>query len=113
MGNAEIAAALKAGGLVMNSAEPANTVGSILTRRFDQVGDIVKVGRGVWGLQEWYPNRSFKKKPEKGDNGGGGDAVSDATSAPKQPSEPPLSAPQGSATPLAQVHPLPRQRDRA
>lgn len=70
MGNAEIAAALQAGGLVMGSAEPSNTVGSILTRRYDQVGDIVKVGRGIWGLQEWYPNRSFKKKSDKGNNGG-------------------------------------------
>jgi hypothetical protein len=26
------------------------------------------VGRGTWGLKEWYPGRSFKK--EKGDNGG-------------------------------------------
>jgi DNA-directed RNA polymerase delta subunit len=22
----------------------------------------VKVGRGTWGLKEWYPNRDFKKK---------------------------------------------------
>jgi hypothetical protein len=45
-------------------------VGSVLSRRFDQVGDIVKVGRGVWGLAEWYPNRSFKRKGSpKGENG--------------------------------------------
>jgi hypothetical protein len=25
------------------------------------VGDAVRVGRGTWGLKEWYPNRSFKK----------------------------------------------------
>lgn len=60
MGNAEIAAALKAGGLVLNSADPVNTIGSVLTRRFSQVGDVVRVGRGIWGLKEWYPNRSFK-----------------------------------------------------
>lgn len=67
LGNADIVAAFKAGGLHMNSADPINTVGSVLTRRFNTVGDIVKVGRGVWGLQEWYPNRSFKKKPDKGE----------------------------------------------
>ena len=65
MSNPEIANALIAGGLVMNSAEPANTVGSVVTRRFAQIGDIVKVGRGVWGLKEWYPNRSFKPTSPK------------------------------------------------
>ena len=63
MANPEIAASLKAGGLAMNSREPANTIGSVLTRRFQQVGDIVRVERGQWGLAEWYPNRNFKKKP--------------------------------------------------
>jgi hypothetical protein len=38
----------------------------VLNRRFLQVGDIVRVGRGTWGLKEWYPNRSFKA-PSKGD----------------------------------------------
>lgn len=60
MGNPEIAKELAAGGLVMNSADPVNTVGSVLTRRFNQVGDVVKVARGTWGLKEWYPNRTFK-----------------------------------------------------
>lgn len=60
--NPDIAAAFKAGGLILNSAEPANTIGSVLTRRFNEVGDIVKVGRGTWGLKEWYPGRSFKKE---------------------------------------------------
>jgi hypothetical protein len=59
--NPEIAALFKAGGMVMNSKEPANTIGSVLTRRFSEVGDVVRVGRGIWGLKEWYPNRSFKK----------------------------------------------------
>lgn len=58
--NAEIVQAFKDGGLILNSAEPLNTVGSVLNRRFIQVGDVVRVGRGVWGLKEWYPNRSFK-----------------------------------------------------
>lgn len=62
LNNPEIAAALKAGGLHLNSKEPVNTIGSVLTRRFNDVGDVVKIGRGTWGLAEWYPSRSFKKK---------------------------------------------------
>ena len=58
----DICTALRAGGLVMNSIEPVNVVGSVLARRFHQVGDIVRVGRGTWALAEWYPNRSFKKE---------------------------------------------------
>lgn len=61
MGNAEIWNKLKAGGLHLNSAEPINTIGSVLSRRFDKVGDIVRVGRGTWGLAEWYPGRSFRR----------------------------------------------------
>ncbi|WP_375390938.1 winged helix-turn-helix domain-containing protein [uncultured Sphingomonas sp.] len=64
MGNAEIASELKAGGLVLTSAEPANVVGSVLSRRFIQVGDVVKVSRGTWGLKEWYPGRNFKATPK-------------------------------------------------
>jgi hypothetical protein len=68
--NPEIAALFKAGGMAMNSQQPANTIGSVLTRRFSEVGDVVRVGRGTWGLKEWYPNRSFKKDKEtaKGDD---------------------------------------------
>jgi hypothetical protein len=62
MSNADIATALKQGGLVMSvNTDPQNTIGSVITRRFQQVGDIVKVGRGVWGLKEWYPNRTFDR----------------------------------------------------
>ncbi|MEX2126734.1 MAG: winged helix-turn-helix domain-containing protein [Xanthobacteraceae bacterium] len=69
--NPEIAALFKAGGLVLNSREPANTIGSVLTRRFAEVGDVVRVDRGTWGLKEWYPNRSFGKKDAKvADKGG-------------------------------------------
>jgi hypothetical protein len=59
--NPDIAAAFKAGGLHLRSKDPVNTVGAVLTRRSLEVGDIVKIGRGVWGLKEWYPGRSFKK----------------------------------------------------
>lgn len=62
MSNTEIVGALKTGGLAMNSADPINTVGSVLTRRFNTAGDIVRMGRGIWGLAEWYPGRNFKKK---------------------------------------------------
>jgi DNA-directed RNA polymerase delta subunit len=67
--NPDIAAAFKRGGLAMNSKDAVNTIGSVLTRRANEVGDLVKVDRGTWGLKEWYPNRSFKKgqqveKPE-------------------------------------------------
>ena len=75
--NPEIAALFKAGGMAMNSQQPANTIGSVLTRRFSEVGDVVRVGRGTWGLKEWYPNRSFKKdkEPAKGDDPAAGEAT--------------------------------------
>lgn len=60
MGNPEIAKELQSGGLVLTSKEPANVIGSVLTRRFNDVGDVVKIGRGIWGLKEWYPGRNFK-----------------------------------------------------
>ena len=43
---------------------------SVLTRRYNETGDIVRVGRGVWGLKEWYPGRNFNKKDaSKNDEG--------------------------------------------
>lgn len=60
LNNAEIVQAFSRGGLILNSEDKLNTVGSVLNRRFIQVGDVVRVGRGTWGLKEWYPNRSFK-----------------------------------------------------
>ena len=93
LGNADIAKALQAGGVVMNSSDPANTIGSVLTRRFNTVGDIVRVGRGIWGLAEWYPNRTFKKKA--GTNGDDKSVVDNTgaetptdSNEPEQPSEP-------------------------
>ncbi|WP_324829097.1 winged helix-turn-helix domain-containing protein [Qipengyuania zhejiangensis] len=79
MGNKEIAKELAAGGLVMKSADPVNTVGSVMTRRFNQVGDVVRVGRGTWGLKEWYPNQSFKPsaKPSEPAETVASDRVSD------------------------------------
>lgn len=84
MGNAEIAKELTEGGLVMSAnTEHQNIVGSVLTRRFQQVGDIVRVGRGVWGLKEWYPNKTFK--PHMKSNG---DAFKSDPTERESPSEP-------------------------
>jgi hypothetical protein len=60
MGNADILADLKVGGLVLTSNDPLNVVSSVLMRRFKNEGDIVRVERGIWGLKEWYPGRNFK-----------------------------------------------------
>ena len=60
MGNVDIARELQEGGLKFTGTDPVNVVGSVLTRRFNNVGDVVKVGRGIWGLKEWYPGRTFK-----------------------------------------------------
>lgn len=64
---AEIVSALEAGGVELTSADKNNTVGSLLLRRFYNVGDIVRVNRGVWGLQEWYPGRKFAKGRKVGE----------------------------------------------
>jgi hypothetical protein len=56
---AEILAGLEAGGLSLSGA---NVVASILSRRQRDVGDVVSPKRGVWGLREWYPGRTFPKK---------------------------------------------------
>jgi hypothetical protein len=31
-----------------------------------QLGIIVRVSRGVWGLQEWYPNQRFARRGAEG-----------------------------------------------
>jgi DNA-directed RNA polymerase delta subunit len=80
--NPDISAAFKRGGLVLNSKDPINTIGSVLTRRSNEVGDLVKVGRGTWGLKEWYPGRSFKK----GATADSRDAHEDAVEQPKEQS---------------------------
>lgn len=83
MGNPEIARELQAGGLAMNSTDPVNTVGSVLTRRFNQFGDVVKISRGTWGLKEWYPNRTFKPASKaKASNAPEADADGDTANVP-------------------------------
>ena len=63
--NDEILAALKAGGMLLTSKDPINTVGSVLYRDWTQGGDIVRVSRGVWGLAEWNPR--LRKRAGNGD----------------------------------------------
>lgn len=75
MTNSEILAELKAGGVVLTGADPLNVVGSVLTRRFNNVGDVVRVGRGIWGLKEWYPNRNFKPGSKQSQSDAPDDAV--------------------------------------
>lgn len=65
LGNAEILQNLQAGGMVLTGADPLNVVSSVLTRRFNTVGDVVRVSRGTWGLKEWYPGRNFGRSPGK------------------------------------------------
>lgn len=60
LANAEILQNLQAGGMVLTGSDPLNVVSSVLTRRFNTVGDVVRVSRGTWGLKEWYPGRNFK-----------------------------------------------------
>lgn len=71
----------------MASADPINTVSTVLGRRSEKVGDIVRLERGRWKLKEWYPNRSFRRnaKPENGE-------AKPSTSAPEPPSAPTLDA---------------------
>lgn len=65
---ADIVAHLEAGGLILTGANKSNTIGSVLNRRQKNVGDIVNVKRGTWGLKECYPGRNFgKKSPEESD----------------------------------------------
>jgi hypothetical protein len=62
MGAQEIADSLRMGGLVLQSETPANTIASVLSRAFNAGSDIVRVSRGMWGLQAWYPNQRFNRK---------------------------------------------------
>ena len=80
----DITAELERGGLPVASSR---TIASVLHRRSRDVGDFVSPKRGVWGLKEWYPGRSFGKA-EGSEKGG-----SNEPSEPEQPSEPTLIVP--------------------
>jgi len=82
MAPADILQALEKGGLMVAST---NVIGSVLNRRQRDVGDVVSPKRGQWGLKEWYPGRTFGKKPKSF----GEDSVSENSSEPEQPGEPP------------------------
>lgn len=59
----EIATDLRTGGLHLQTDTPSNTVTSVLSRAFSAgAGDIVRVSRGQWGLQEWYPTQRVSRK---------------------------------------------------
>ena len=89
MNSADIVAELEAGGLVLTGAKKSNTVGSVLNRRQNKVGDVVSVTRGMWGLKEWYPGRSFgKKSPEGSDSSRGSDPVEGTPTEPSEPEQP-------------------------
>lgn len=60
----EITVAVNRGGLPVSK----ESVSAILMRDANAGGEIYKVGRGVWGLSEWYPGlakRGKKKGTEK------------------------------------------------
>lgn len=60
-GTGDIAEALKRGGIQAGiQGNFPNTVGSVLNRNYMNGGGIVKVGRGTWGLADWYPNKPRK-----------------------------------------------------
>ncbi|MEM6973897.1 MAG: hypothetical protein AAF577_13940 [Pseudomonadota bacterium] len=65
MSPVDLVEALEAGGLLLSGTNKPNTVGSVLNRRQRQVGDIVSPKRGMWGLKEWYPGRTFTKKQDE------------------------------------------------
>jgi len=41
---------------------PKNTVGSVLNRPFHSGSEIMRISRGMWGLQESYPNQRFARR---------------------------------------------------
>lgn len=64
----EIAELLKRGGMV-GSDNFANSVGVALHREDKNEGDIMKIGRGTWGLTVWYPGKKRGGKKSNGEEG--------------------------------------------
>lgn len=52
MHTSQIVPPLQSGGVKLTSVDPINTVNSILNRRANSVGDIVRVGRSMWALKD-------------------------------------------------------------
>ena len=96
MSPVEIVHALEAGGLLLSGSNKPASVGTILTRRQNRNGDLVRPKRGQWGLKEWYPGRNFGKSDGSDKNNmKEADVLSQATgtTVPERPSEPSQSAP--------------------
>ena len=62
----DIAEALESASYHHQSKRFANTVNSILNRRYGTVGDVVKIGK-TWALAEWYPGRRRQQKDSRAD----------------------------------------------
>jgi hypothetical protein len=62
----DILSALKDGGIAFRSANPINTVGSVLYRDWLQGGELVRVSRGMWGLAEWHPRLRKRSNVKNG-----------------------------------------------
>lgn len=70
MPTADILEALEAGGLESSSENKLNTLGSILNRRANDVGDIVRIGRGTWATREWaQESRLREMQDDPGEQG--------------------------------------------
>lgn len=65
----EIAELLRSGGMLNTSDNFANTVGTVLNRADRNNAGIVKVGRGKWGLSDWYPGRRKAKREDDDQEG--------------------------------------------
>jgi hypothetical protein len=61
----EIAEALDNGGLPHSSTNFFNTVATMLNRAAKGDPELVRVGRGEWGLAGWYGNRRPKPEPPR------------------------------------------------
>lgn len=62
-----IADALNRGGLVCTQ----NSVSALLRRANNAgEGDVIRVGRGLWGLQEWYPARPRRTRQNNEERSG-------------------------------------------
>ena len=70
----EIAEFLKLGGMV-GSDNFANSVGVALHREDKNEGDIMKIGRGTWGLAAWYPGKKRGGKKSSGEEGADKDEI--------------------------------------
>jgi hypothetical protein len=53
MSNEELVVEVQRAGIVMRSKDDRNTMGALIRRRAEQVGDVQKVSRGVWALAAW------------------------------------------------------------